>query len=169
MTDHGKQGWIYDIQRSIRGTEDSGQPTRLFYLDGVLKATSDASSASHESFVHPAMLSHEGPKRVLTFGSTTGGTVKEILKYPSVDHISLVGVDETLLTFSETNLAAWNDCSDIVESSQSNCLRDARVRPVYENPNQWVRNQSHEKESEKFDIVLVDLLYVIFSPPYYFE
>ncbi len=159
-TDQGKHGWVYDMQRSIKGTQHSNDPSRFFYLDGVLKASSESGSESYESFVQPSMFAHNDPKRILVFGTTTGATVKEILKHKSVEQISLVGVDESLMTFAKETLRAWNDCSDIVRINES-CLDDTRVSASYENPFMWLHNyhaSSLEKASSSFDVIIVDFL-----------
>jgi spermidine synthase len=127
-------------------------------LDGVLKASSESGLASYESFVHPAMLTHPDPKKVLVFGSTTGATVKELLKHKSVEEVALVGVDKSVLSFAKDKLHAWNDCSDIV-NAEENCLDDARVEAIYENPNMWLHNyhaSSLDKATSFFDIIMVD-------------
>jgi spermidine synthase len=130
-------------------------------LDGVLKASSESGPASHESFVHPSMLAHPDPKKVLVFGSTTGATVKELLKHKSVEDVALVGVDKSILSFAQEKLHAWNDCSDTVNVTE-NCLDDTRVEAIYENPNMWLQNYRAsslvDKASALFDIIMVDFL-----------
>lgn len=148
------------MQRSTKGTQYAENPSRYFYLDGVLKASSESGPASYESFVHPSLFAHPDPKRILVFGATTGATVKEILKHESVEEVSLVGVDESILTFAKESLHDWNDCSDIVRVTES-CLDDTRVTAIYENPNMWLHNyhaSSLEKARSSFDVILVDFL-----------
>ena len=151
---------MFDIQRSIKGTQYSDSPSRYFYLDGVLKASSDSSPASYESFVHPAMFAHPDPQRILMLGTTTGIAVKEILKHRSVQEVSVVGVDESLLSFAKQNLRDWNDCSDIV-SLRDSCLEDSRIKSIYENPKMWLNNfhaMSLGKPPPLYDVILVDFL-----------
>ena len=162
MTDAGKRGWVYDIERSTKGTQYAkvvDSPSRFFYLDGVLKASSESGTGAHESLVHPAMLAHPDPKRALVFGSTTGAIVKEVLKHKSIEHISLVGVEKSLLTFSKEQLHEWNDCSDVVRTNDS-CLDDTRVDTIYENPNMWLHNYhaTHPDSAHGFDVVILDFL-----------
>lgn len=159
-TDQGKRALVYDIQRSIKGTQYSDSPSRYFYLDGVLKASSDSGPASYESFVHPAMFAHPDPKRILMVGTTTGAAIKEILKHKSVEEVSVVGVDESLLSFAKQSLRDWNDCSDIVSIADS-CLEDTRIKSIYENPKMWLHNyhaMSLDKNPSLYDIILVDFL-----------
>lgn len=151
---------MFDIQRSIKGTQYSDSHARYFYLDGVLKGSSDSGPASYESFVHPAMFAHPDPQHILMVGTTTGATIKEILKHRSVKDVSVVGVDESLLSFAKKSLRDWNDCSDIVSISDS-CLDDTRITSIYENPKMWLnkyRAMSLDKQNPLFDIILVDFL-----------
>jgi len=155
MTETGKRGWVYDIERSSLGTQYADVPSRYFYLDGVLKASTDDGAVSDESFVHPAMLAHPNPKNVLILGSTTGASVKEVLKHNTVNSVSLLGVDEGMLKFAKESLQAWNDCSDILGVGNS-CLDDPRVTPIYTDPNLWFHAPDHDRAN--FDVVLVDML-----------
>ena len=158
MTDQGKRGWVYDIHRSSQGTQYADVPSRHFYLDGVLKASSDDGAVSDESFVHPGMLAHPDPKNVLILGSTTGATVKEVLKHKAVDRVSLVGVDQGLLAFAKESLQSWNDCSEIVGITDS-CLDDTRVEQVDKSVYQWLHMPNLEQPHRpSFDVILVDML-----------
>lgn len=119
-----------------------------------------AAPASFESFVHPSMLSHPDPKRVLVFGSTTAGTLKEVLKHKPVEDVAFAGVDNSLLGFTSENLRKWNDCSDNVRSVE-NCLDDKRVQVIYENPNVWLHTPPATTSAgapDLYDVALVDLL-----------
>jgi spermidine synthase len=106
------------------------------------------------------MFSHPDPKRILMVGTTTGATIKEILKHRSVKEVSVVGVDESMLSFAKDTLRDWNDCSDIVGTADS-CLEDTRINPIYENPAIWLNNfhaMSLDKETALYDVILVDFL-----------
>ena len=124
--------------------------TRQFYLDGVLKSNSIGQAAAHESFVHPAMLTHESPQRVLILGDQTGASVREVLKHPSVVDVTVVGADQRLIDFSRTHLSEWNDCGGI------SCFDDHRVHfiPYSRNPEEW----NARLNREFFDVVLLDFL-----------
>ena len=53
MTDAGKRGWVYDIERSTKGTQYAkvvDSPSRFFYLDGVLKASSECTNLGFSLF-----------------------------------------------------------------------------------------------------------------------
>ncbi len=66
--------------------------TRLF-LNGNLQFHSRDEYRYHEALVHPAMAAHGAPRRVLVLGGGDGMAVREILRYPSVEQITLVELD----------------------------------------------------------------------------
>ncbi len=71
----------------------SRQTTRLF-LNGQLQFSSDDEHRYHETLVHPAVatLGH-CPKQVLVLGGGDGLAVRELLRYPAVESITLVDLD----------------------------------------------------------------------------
>jgi spermidine synthase len=70
----------------------SKQGVRLF-LNGNLQFHSRDEYRYHEALVHPAMAAHGAPKRVLVLGGGDGMAVREVLRYPSVEKVTLVELD----------------------------------------------------------------------------
>jgi hypothetical protein len=99
-------------------------------------------SAAYESFVHPGMLAHSKPKKVVIFGAGAGGSIREVLKHKDVEQVVLVGVERNLVEFSKQHLQDWNDCSGV------SCFDDSRV----------VMAEKFEFASA-FDVAFVDLAY----------
>src|SRR5262249_53796263 len=50
----------------------------------------------HEALVHPAMLSARAPRRVLVLGGGDGLALREVLRYPQVDAVTLVDIDPAM-------------------------------------------------------------------------
>jgi len=69
---------------------------RLF-LDGHLQFSSADEHRYHESLVHPAMSAAPGARRVLILGGGDGMAVREVLKYPHVEQVDLVDLDEEMV------------------------------------------------------------------------
>jgi hypothetical protein len=63
------------------------------YLNGNLQFSSTDEKRYHEALIHPALSAHPNPKRVLVLGGGDGMAVREILKYPSVETVTLVDLD----------------------------------------------------------------------------
>ena len=53
----------------------------------------------HENMVHPAMLSHPNPKKILIIGGGDGGAAKEYLKHPSVEKVIIAEIDSVVIDF----------------------------------------------------------------------
>ena len=87
-----------------------GRAGHRLYLNGNLQFAQSDEYRYHEALVHPAMSAHGAPKRVAVLGGGDGMAVREILKYPSVESVTLVELDPAMTRiFSEhPTLAALN-------------------------------------------------------------
>jgi spermidine synthase len=121
---------------------DGGGGTRLF-LNGNLQFHSRDEYRYHEALVHPAMAAHGAPKRVLVLGGGDGMAVREILKYPSVEQVTLVELDPLMTRlFTDTpKLAALNGHS----------LSNPKLRIVNADAFGWL-----EQHQEVFDVIVID-------------
>jgi spermidine synthase len=57
--------------------------------------------ATAELAVHPALLQHPDPKRVLLLGGGLAGHVTEVLKHPGIEWVEYVELDPELISFSQ--------------------------------------------------------------------
>jgi len=111
-------------------------PDRIVFLDGVLQSTSNGDSQYHEALVHPAMLAGSSPKKVAIIGGGEGATLREVLKYKSVEKVSMIEIDELMVSTSREYLPEWSDCSDIQGSADS-CFEDVRADVVFQDAMKW--------------------------------
>lgn len=74
---------------------------RLMLLDGKVMLSQRDEHVYHEMLVHPAMLLHPSPKRILVVGGGDGGTIREVVKYPSVGRALLVDIDREVIEASK--------------------------------------------------------------------
>jgi spermidine synthase len=73
---------------------------RLF-LNGNLQFAQRDEYRYHEALVHPAMAAfaaHGAPKKVAVLGGGDGMAVREILKYPGVESVTLIELDPAMTT-----------------------------------------------------------------------
>jgi spermidine synthase len=119
------------------------QGARLF-LNGNLQFAERDEYRYHEALVHPAMAAHGAPKRIAVLGGGDGMAVREILKHPSVESVTLVELDPTMtdLFSREPMLLKLN----------GNALRDKRVRIINSDAYQWLETD----EAAAFDVIVVD-------------
>jgi spermidine synthase len=92
------------------------------YINGHLQFNSSDEFIYHELLVHPAMLIAPRRKKVLVLGGGDGLAVREIVKFPEVESITLVDIDPQM-----TQLAQRNPY--FLEMNQ-NSLTNAKVKIV---------------------------------------
>ena len=121
---------------------DGRAGTRLF-LNGNLQFHSKDEYRYHEALVQPAMAAHGAPKRVLVLGGGDGMAVREILKYASVEQVTLVELDPLMTTLFRDNakLAALNGHS----------LSSPKLRIVNADAFGWL-----EQQQDTFDVIVID-------------
>ena len=102
------------------------------FLNGNLQFSSTDEYRYHEALVHPAMLLAHQPRRVLVLGGGDGLAVREILKYPSVETVTLVDLDPNM-----TQLAVQ---FPLLASLNNRALEDPRVKVINQDAFVWVDN-----------------------------
>lgn len=65
----------------------------MLVLDGKIQCTERDEYAYHEMIVHPAMLCHPAPKRVLIIGGGDGGAAREAVRHPEVESVIICEID----------------------------------------------------------------------------
>lgn len=116
---------------------------RLF-LNGNLQFSSIDEYRYHEALVHVPLSQHPAPKRVLLLGAGDGLAVRELLKYPAVETITLVDLDPAMVALArqDPRLRALN----------GNSLNDPRVTTVAEDAMVYL-----DRGQQRFDVILADL------------
>jgi spermidine synthase len=115
---------------------------RLF-LNSHLQFSSRDEYRYHEALIHPGLAAIAAPRRVLVLGGGDGLAVREILKYPQIENITLVDLDPemTKLFSSHSLLTALN----------KNSLTSRRVHVTNADAFPWV-----DSNSESFDFIVID-------------
>lgn len=119
---------------------------RLF-LNGNLQFAERDEYRYHEALVHPVMAAYassgQGPRRVAVLGGGDGMAVREVLKYPGVEQVTLVELDPAMTTLfaQQPALAALN----------GHALTSPKLTVVNTDAFGWL-----EKTTDSFDVVIVD-------------
>ena len=117
------------------------------FLNGNLQFSSADEYRYHEALAHPAMaLAGEGGRevrRVLVLGGGDGLALREVLKYPSVQEVTLVDLDPDMTELSRR----FPPLADLNRGA----LADPRVRVVNEDAMIWL-----ERDGPPFDAAVVD-------------
>lgn len=122
-----------------------GKTGYALFLNGNLQFNSFDEYRYHEALVHPAFAAYgENAKRVLVLGGGDGLAVREILKYKSVENVTLVDLDPEMTSVSK-RVAALGELN-------KNSLDDPRVHVTNADAFVWLDGT----ETEPFDIAIVD-------------
>lgn len=116
---------------------------RLF-INGGLQFSSLDEHRYHESLVHPAMTLVKRVKSVLIMGGGDGMAVRELLKYPELEHVTLVDIDPAM-----TQLFIENP---VLSALNQNSLTQKKLTIIHEDAYKFA-----EANTDFYDVVLVDL------------
>jgi spermidine synthase len=84
-------------QRIVATSDGSGFQV---FLNGALQFASADEYRYHEALVHPAMAVVPEPRRVLVLGGGDGLAVREVLRHPEVERVTLVDIDPEMTRFA---------------------------------------------------------------------
>lgn len=139
---------------AILETEQFG---RMLVLDGMVQTTEVDEFVYHEMISHVALSTHPAPRRVAVIGGGDGGTIREVLRHPSVEEAVLIEIDGRVVAASREHLP-----------SISAGLSDPRVRVIIGDGVQHIRDAKAE-----YDVILIDSTEPVgsavglFSPEFY--
>ncbi|PMQ02223.1 MAG: spermidine synthase [Dictyoglomus sp. NZ13-RE01] len=141
---HGIEKFIYVDETPYQKVEIIESP---FYgvclvLDGRIQSSEKDEFIYHEALVHPAMILHPSPQRVLILGGGEGATLREVLKYKEVEKAVMVDIDEKVVKISQEFLKSWH----------KNSFFDKRVSLLFRDARAFL-----EETDEKFDVIISDL------------
>ncbi|WP_295631870.1 polyamine aminopropyltransferase [uncultured Mitsuokella sp.] len=119
---------------------DSKEFGRFLTLDGYMMLTEMDEFIYHEMITHVPMCVNPDAHDVLVIGGGDGGTVRELLRYPTIRHIDLVEIDELVVEVCRKYLP-----------QTAGCLGDERVSIHYEDGLKYVRHAENA-----YDLIIVD-------------
>lgn len=115
---------------------------RLF-LSSHLQFSSRDEHRYHEALVHPGLSAVPGARHLLVLGGGDGLAVREMLKYPAVESITLVDLDPEM-----TQLFSHHP---LLKGFNQGSLVTPRVRVINEDAFPWL-----EKSQAMYDFIVID-------------
>lgn len=115
---------------------------RLF-LSSHLQFSSRDEYRYHEALVHPGLAAVPAPRRVLVLGGGDGLAVREILKYPALESITLVDLDPEMTHLFSTH--------PMLTRLNNGAFSNAKVRIINADAFPWL-----ESNTGNYDFVVVD-------------
>ena len=119
---------------------DSEELGRILVLDGCLMLTEKDEYIYHEMITHVPMATNPAIKRVLVIGAGDGGTIRELTRFKSVEHIDMVEIDRRVVEL----------CREYIPQTACS-LGDPRVHIHYEDGLRYVRTVK-----DVYDLIIVD-------------
>ncbi|MFZ3372602.1 MAG: polyamine aminopropyltransferase [Desulfitobacteriaceae bacterium] len=112
----------------------------FFTLDGLMMVTEKDEFIYHDMIVHVPMATNSKIKQVLVIGAGDGGTVRELTRYSTIEHIDMVEIDKMVVDV----------CREYFP--QTACkLDDPRVQLYFEDGLRFVRSKENA-----YDLIIVD-------------
>ncbi len=116
---------------------------RVLFLDGLIQSAQADEAIYHEAMIHPAMMIHGGVRRVLVAGAGEGATLRELVRYPSVEKIVAVDLDRDVIELCKVHLPDWHQ----------GAFDDPRVELRIEDVQDTLRDDS----TGVFDLIVLDI------------
>ena len=134
---------LLDVQSPYQHLEVYATETygNLMVLDGCVMLTDRDNFLYHEMIAHPALFTHQDPRRVVIIGGGDCGTLKEVLRHPGVEHVTQIDIDEEVTKASERffpSLVASNN--------------DPRAELLFADGVKWV----DDAVDESIDVLIID-------------
>ncbi len=124
-------------QIDVLETEEFG---RMLLLDGLVMTTERDEFIYHEMLVHPPMHIHGNARNVLVVGGGDGGAVRELLRYPCIEHVTLCEIDKEVVETAKRFFPTL-----------SYKLEDPKVEIVYQDGSTLLK-----KSKNCFDLIVID-------------
>ena len=115
---------------------------RSLILDGKTQSTESDEFIYHESLIHPAFIHHKDPKNVFIAGGGEGATAREVLRYRSVQNVTMVDIDEEVVSA----------CRKFLVNHHQGAFDDPRLELIFGDAKHYL-----ETTDEKYDVVVIDV------------
>lgn len=114
---------------------------RMMALDGITQVTERDEFIYHEMMTHVPILAHGNAKRVLIIGGGDGGILREVIRHPVIEHVTMVEIDPAVTDF----------CKAQLPQISAGAFDDPRLNLVFADGAKFV-----EGEGESYDVIIVD-------------
>jgi spermidine synthase len=113
----------------------------LMVIDGCTMVSARDNFLYHEMMAHPALFTHEHPRRICIVGGGDCGTLREVLKHAEVQEVTQIDIDERVTRLAEQYFPELTEANG-----------DPRAKLLFDDGILWVR----QAEPASVDIVIVD-------------
>jgi spermidine synthase len=119
-------------------THDRG---KMLTIDRMVMCTESDEANYHEMIVHVPMFANSSIKDVLVIGAGDGGTIRELMRHPGIERVTMVEIDEVVVRASKQFLPT---ISSALDHPKLNLLIDDGIKFV------------KEAKENAYDLVIID-------------
>ena len=151
---HGLSELVVSLRTNFQKMDilRSGAFGTCLILDDKMQSTSVDEFIYHEALVHPAMLTHPRPEKVLIIGGGEGATLREVLRHKTVRQAVMVDIDDQVIELSRRHLPEWHKGS----------FDDQRSVVIATDARKYL-----EESKDTFDVIITDLSEPVEEGPAY--
>lgn len=131
---------------------ETGAYGKALVLDGKWQSSVADEFLYHEALVHPAMILHGSPRRVLVLGGGEGATVREALRWKTVERVTMVDIDGEVV----------QACREHLPEMHQGAFDDPRTELIIGDALELL-----DRADDRWDVVISDLSDPIESGPSY--
>ncbi|TLD40696.1 MAG: Spermidine synthase [Candidatus Jettenia ecosi] len=141
---HAFKDVVYQVQSGIQKIiiVDTYNYGRCLILENELQSAEADEFIYHEALVHPSLILHPCPERVLVLGGGEGATLREALRYRTVKKAVMVDIDKEMIVCARKYLP----------SLHAGAFDDSRTELIIEDGRRYL-----EQTQERFDVVIIDV------------
>ncbi|GGA25335.1 methyltransferase domain-containing protein [Okeania sp. KiyG1] len=121
---------------------DTGIYGKALVLDGKWQSSTGDEFLYHEPLVHPAMIFHGSPSKVLVLGGGEGATIREVLRWLTVEQVAMIDIDGEVV----------EACRQHLPEMHANAFDDPRLKLVIGDALEFL-----DTSSQIWDVVISDL------------
>lgn len=121
---------------------DCGTYGKGLVLDGVWQSSSGDDFLYHETLVHPACVNQGGPRSLLVLGGGEGATIREALKWRTIERVVMVDLDGEVVAA----------CKEHLPEMHQGAFDDPKVKLVINDAVDYLENTVNE-----WDVIISDL------------
>jgi spermidine synthase len=115
---------------------------KALLLDGNWQSCVADEFLYHEPLVQPAMLLHGSPRSVAILGGGEGATLREVLRWRSVERVTMVDLDAEVV----------EACKEHLEEMHQGAFDDPRVELVIGDARDWL-----DSTTDTYDVLISDV------------
>ncbi len=133
---------LYSAQSDFQRIDifESVEFGRFLALDGYMMLTERDEFIYHDMIVHVPMAVGKNIRKVLVIGAGDGGAIRELVRYPDIERIDMVEIDEMVV----------EACREYLPQT-AGFFDDPRVHLYFEDGLKFVRRPQNE-----YDLIIVD-------------